>query len=250
MQRNPRHQQILDILEEQTYITAQELSDRLFVSLPTVRRDLAALQQQGLILRNHGGATLVSEGTADIPLPFRHAYKQREKRLLCQAAAGLVKDGDTVFIDGSTTLLSMADCLAKHKNLTVVTNGLTLAMLLHSRGIRTYCTGGELHPVSAAMAGDYAREFLAHFNLDVALFSAYGVNDRGFIVDNSLPEMQLCCAAAENARRTAFVCDSGKFGRNAPLNILPLCRLDYLVTNAVPPESWDFPADKVVIVGQ
>ncbi len=247
MQKNPRHQQILDILEEQTYVTAQELSDRLFISLPTVRRDLTYLQQQGLILRNHGGATLANEGTTDIPLPFRHAYKQREKRLLCHTAATLVKDGYTLFIDGSTTLLSMADCLEKHKNITVVTNGLTLAMLLHSRGIHTYCTGGELHPVSAAMAGEYARDFLAHFNLDLTLFSAYGVNDRGMIVDTSLPEMQLCYAAMENAQHTAFVCDSGKFGRNAPFNILPIKQLDYVVTNAAPPKQWHFPTEKLLL---
>ena len=250
MLKNERQERILELIDEHRYVTAQQLSRLLYVSLPTVRRDLAELQQQGLILRNHGGAKKAEEGTVEIPLSFRNSYKQKEKKRLCRAAATLVKDGDTLFIDGSTTLLPMADCLADRHNLTVITNGIPLAMLLNNRHIRTYCTGGELQEASIAMAGRYAEELLAHFNVDTVFFSAYGINDRGYIVDTALPEMQLCCAAIHAAKQAVFVCDGGKFCRTAPHNILPLQQLDRLVTNTQPPKALHFPPARLLLTDE
>ena len=76
MLKNERQERILELIDEHRYVTAQQLSRLLYVSLPTVRRDLAELQQQGLILRNHGGAKMAGEGTVEIPLSFRNSYKQ------------------------------------------------------------------------------------------------------------------------------------------------------------------------------
>lgn len=247
MLKNERYEKILEILDENTYATAKQLSELLFVSIPTIRRDLTELQRQGLIRRNHGGAKKISDGGAEIPLPFRNSYKQREKKLLCKAAAELVKDGDTVFVDGSTTLLHMADYLSVIQDVTVVTNGLPLAMMLCNRGVRTFCVGGEMLPNALTMAGGYAQEFVSHFNFDTVFFSAYGVSDKSMIVDTALPESTLFKAAMEHSSKTVFVCDADKFHLTTPYNVLPLSKLDYLVTNVSPMEWLDIGAAKWII---
>lgn len=239
MLKNERYERILEILDENTYVTANELSERLYVSIPTVRRDLTELQRQGLIRRNHGGARKVSDGGAEIPLSFRTSYKQREKKLLCKAAAALVKDGDTVFVDGSTTLLHMSDYLATLSHVTVVTNGIPMAMMLSDRGVKTFCVGGEMIPNALTLAGGYAEEFVRHFNFDAIFFSAYGVSDHGMIVDTALPESMLFKAAMENAKKSIFVCDGDKFHLYTPYNILSLKELDCIVTNTPPFEGLD-----------
>ena len=100
-----RYDEILRILDEEQYITAQELAKRLYVSLPTIRRDLAELDQRNLIVRSHGGAKKVHHEHTVAPLNYRKTVNAQEKRALCRAAAELIQDNEIIFIDSSTTTL-------------------------------------------------------------------------------------------------------------------------------------------------
>lgn len=226
-----RYDKILEIIENEEYVSANELSKRLFVSLPTVRRDLSELARRGLLVRSHGGAAKIHSDHIVAPLNFRKTVNAAEKRLLCRRAAELVCDNDIIFIDSSTTTLQMADFLADKKNIIVITNGIPLATLLVQKGIKTYCTGGEIFSNSLAHFGSFAEDFIKRFNIDKLFFSCHGVNESGMLTDPSLPETQIRKTAISQSAKTVFLCDETKFSLSTPYNLISTDRLDCIITN-------------------
>lgn len=231
MLKEERYDKILEILEEEQYISATELCKRLFVSLPTIRRDLAQLQRRNQITRSHGGAKKIQAEHIVTPLNFRKTINATEKRALCRAAAELVQDNDIIFIDSSTTTLQMADFLADKKQITVITNGIPLATLLVNKGIKTYCTGGEIFQNSLAHFGSFAEEFIQRFNIDIFFFSCHGVNEKGMLTDPSLPETQIRKVAINQSEKTVFLCDETKLYLSTPYNLVHIQNIDYIVTD-------------------
>ncbi|MBE7026243.1 MAG: DeoR/GlpR transcriptional regulator [Ruminococcaceae bacterium] len=232
MLKEERYDKILEILEKEKYVSAHKLSKMLFVSLPTVRRDLEELSLRHQIIRSHGGAKKIENEHIVAPLDFRKSINSAEKKKLCRGAATVVQDNDIVFVDASTTTLQIADFLSEKKNLTVITNGIPLAATLVKKGIKTYCTGGEIFENSLANFGSFAEEFIQHFNIDVLIFSCHGVNEKGILTDPSLPETQIRKTAIAHSKKTVFLCDETKLNRSAPFNLVPIQKIDYIVTNS------------------
>ena len=231
MLKEERYDQILALLEKEQYISANKLSQMLYVSLPTIRRDLAELAHRNQIIRSHGGAKKIQAEHIVAPLDFRKTVNATEKRSLCRYAATMVKDYDIIFIDSSTTTLQMADFLQDKKGITVITNGIPIASLLVKRGIKTYCTGGEIFGNSLAHFGSFAEEFIQRFNIDILFFSCHGVNERGMLTDPSLPETQIRKVAINQSKKTVFLCDETKFSLSTPYNLVPIQTVDYVITN-------------------
>lgn len=238
MLKEERYDKILSIVEKEKYISAQRLSKILFVSLPTIRRDLAELNRRNQIIRSHGGAKAIEPEHVVAPLDFRKTIHSAQKRKLCQAATTLVSDNDIIFIDSSTTTLQMADFLSEKKNITVITNGLPLAALLIQKGIKTYCTGGEIFQNSLAHFGSFAEEFIRKFNIDTMFFSCHGVNDNGMLTDPSLPETQVRKAAINQSKKTVFLCDKTKFSLSTPYNLISIDDVDYVITDLEDIDSY------------
>lgn len=238
MLKEERYDKILEIIDEETYTSAQDLSRRLYVSLPTVRRDLAELQKRGLIHRSHGGAKKIGTEHIVTPIDFRKTLNPSEKRKICCEAAKLIKDNDIVFIDASTTAVHIVDFLTDKKCITVVTNSTDLSLALHQKHIKTYCTGGEIQSNSLGYAGCYAEEFIRNFNIDIMFFSSYGVSAGSMIADVSLPETMLRKTAARCSEKVVLLCDHSKFGLTAPYNLMHVDAVDHIVTN----EKSDSPA--------
>ena len=231
MLKEERYDKILALLEEEQYISVQRLSLQLFVSLPTIRRDLTELQRRGQIIRSHGGAKKIQGEHTVAPLNFRRTINAPSKRVLCRAAAELVEDNEIIFIDSSTTTLQMADFLGEKKGITVITNGITLATQLAQKGIKTYCTGGEIFQNSLAHFGSFAEDFIRRFNIDTLFFSCHGVNNQGMLNDPSLPETQIRKVAIEQSLKTVFLCDETKFSLSTPYNLVPINTMDYVITD-------------------
>ncbi len=232
MFKEERYDKILEILEEKSYISAVELSEKLYVSMPTIRRDLAELQNRDLIVRSHGGAKKIQSEHTVAPLNFRKTLNSSEKRRLCYEASQLVMDNDVVFIDGSSTTLQMADFLDSKKNITVITNGIMLATLLVNKGIKTYCTGGEISKNSLAHYGSFSEEFIQRFNIDILFFSCHGISEKGILTDPSLPETHIRKIAINQSKKKVFLCGKSKFSLSAPYNLIPIQELDYIITTA------------------
>lgn len=231
MLKEERYEKILEIINEEKYVSAADLSKRLFVSLPTIRRDLSELSERNQILRNHGGASKINPDHVSTPFNFRKTLNYNIKRKLCEKAAELINDNDIVFIDGSSTLFQISEFISAKKSITVITNGLPLSMTLRKKGIHTFCTGGEISEESFASAGCFAEEFINNFNFDIMFFSCSGVTPSGIITDTSLAESALRKKAAANSSKIVFLCDSSKFNKFAPHNLLPTCDTDYVITD-------------------
>ena len=231
MIKDERYDEILKILDEEKYISAQELAKRLYVSLPTIRRDLSLLHKRGQIVRSHGGAKIIEAGSVVAPLNFRRTVNSNKKRQLCKAAAKMINEKDIIFIDSSTTTLQMAEFIDAKSMVTVVTNGITLATLLARKGIKIFCTGGEIFENSLANFGSFAEEFIQKFNFDKMFFSCHGINDNGMLTDPSLPETQIRKIATGQSKKTIFLCDESKFSLSAPYNLMAIEKLDFIITN-------------------
>ena len=247
MLKEERYDKILELLEEENYISAQLLSKRLFVSLPTVRRDLAELQRRKQIIRSHGGAKKVNTDLVVTPLDFRRNRNHGEKRRLCQLAASLIREQQIVFLDASTTVSQMADFITK-KSVTVVTNSIPLALRLARNGIKVFATGGEIMWNSLGYAGSYAEDFVKNFNFDWMFFSSTGISEQGSIVDASQEETMLRRVVREHSRQTVLLCDSTKLRVSAPYNFAPLEDMDLVITNGDPEDALLKKLEKKVLL--
>ncbi len=133
-------------------------------------------------------------------------------------------------MDSSTTTLQMAEFLSEKKGITVITNGIPLASLLVKKGIKTYCTGGEIYSNSLAYFVSFAEDFIRRFNIN-KMFFCHGVNDKGILTDPSLPEMQIRRTAIQQSEKVIFLCDKTKFSLSTPYNLITLQDVDCIITN-------------------
>ncbi|MDY3282102.1 DeoR/GlpR family DNA-binding transcription regulator [Dysosmobacter sp.] len=232
MLKEERLQRLLQILDEQGSVTAEQLSQKLFVSLPTVYRDLRELQRRQLAVRGDGRIRRSRERSVTTPLDFRRTIHAAEKAAIARAAVKLIRDGSVIFLDASTTVSYLIDDLAGFQDLTVLTNGLATAALLRQAGVRTCCVGGALVENSLAVGGRMARDTAARFPIDTILFSAYAVSEKGMIIDPSEEETALRRYILQRAAVSVLLCDKSKFGKTSLFNVAPLSDIDYLVTDA------------------
>ncbi|MBQ8849398.1 MAG: DeoR/GlpR transcriptional regulator [Clostridia bacterium] len=179
MSAKTRQDSIIEILEKQGYVTVKYLTEVLHYSSATVNRDLNALQSQQLVVRKYGGVELVR--SSYVPVYFR-AHKTRvEKKYIGKAAASLVKDGDTIFIDGSTTAQCMEQYLIHRKNLTVVTNNIVLAAKLSGYDVKVVCLGGTIVEAPSMLYGTETVENAERYRVDKMFFATSAVSSDGMI---------------------------------------------------------------------
>ncbi len=249
MLKEERYEEILELLDEENYTSAKSLAKRLYVSLPTIRRDLSELASRGLLIRSHGGAKRLNSDHTLMPANHRKSISPIEKRRICKKAASILTDGSVIFIDASTTALNIAEYITERSSITVVTNSIKLALSLSSKGVKCYTTGGELQNNSYGFAGSYAEEMISRFNFDFMFFSSHGVNDAGMIVDTTSPaENFLRQAVCRLSAKKVFLAVHTKFGQTAPFNLMPLEEVDLVITDKEPPkEMCDILGEKIVI---
>ena len=231
MLKNQRHIQILDILKNEGFAGVRDLSERLYSSQPTIRRDLDFLEKQGYIRRSHGGAILADDKLG-APVSFRRGTRYHEKTRICKLAATLVKAGEVIFIDSSTTAWPLADFLREEDNVTVVTNSYPICLSLAERNVRTFSTGGRLYKESMAFVGERAAETVSGFNADILFFSASSLDNQGMISDCFEEETTIRKTMRANSRQNVFLCDADKFGSRAAFRDISLSDVDYVVTDA------------------
>ena len=239
MLKEARYQEIAKLLSKEKSMSVEQIGRALYISLPTVRRDLNEMHKLGLAVRIHGGALATDDSSLGIPVDFRNAILAKEKQRLAQSAATLVKNGDVLFIDASTTVLHIVDHLNKYDNIRVITNSIQATLLLRKYNIKTYCTGGILIEHSLAFGGSYAEELISHFNIDIFFFSSYGVNDKGWIVDYSELETEIRRDVIRRSNKSVFLCDQSKFARDSIYNLVPLRNIDTIITNAPLPANLE-----------
>ncbi len=220
-----REKQILEILLKKKRATVAELARALYISEPSIRRDLASLEKQNLIKRIHGGAVLEETALSKNRIPFliREYEQSGAKVLIAQKAIELVHDNDVVFLDASTSCYYLIPFLATRKNLTVITNGVKALSKLAEYGITTFSTGGALVNSCLVLVGEEACKTVEAFHADIAFFSCRGLSHDGFLTDIAREENIVRKKMIQRARRSYLLCATEKFGKTYYHN---LCHKD------------------------
>lgn len=227
MNGKQRRDEILDIIQKQGYTTVQYLTETLHYSTATINRDLNILQGQHLIKRSYGGAELNQEQR--IPVLFRYHKAKIEKRMLGMTAAALVEDGDTIFIDASTTTQTMAQYLAGRQRLTVITNNMALATYLSECEINVVCLGGSVLETPCMLGGDTTAEHAAKHLADKMFFSTGGITSGGKLFGSLYDSVHKSMMA--NSKKIYYLVDHEKVDINRKTILCDLEKVDAIITN-------------------
>jgi DeoR family transcriptional regulator of aga operon len=232
-----RYQAILNILHQVGSVSVDALSEQLQVTVVTIRRDLDALERNGLLHRTHGGAVPIQ------PLfyePFRRdrsfvmqvERQADEKRRIGYAAAALIEHDETIAVTPGTTAAAVVRALPLNYNLTVVTNTANVVMELSKRkDINVFVTGGTLHGEWFSLVGPHAIRSLDNMLIHTLFIGADGLDPDWGASSFDQDEGELARSMVEHARRHIAVVDHTKFGKVANWRICQTCSLHAIVTD-------------------
>jgi DeoR family transcriptional regulator, aga operon transcriptional repressor len=222
---------VLEILAADGAVDGAALVERLGVSAATVRRDLQLLEEQRMLTRTHGGA-VAHDVLYELPLRYKAARHQAEKRRIAAEAASRVEDGAVVGLTGGTTTTEVARAILDRRGITVVTNALNIAGELAIRGeLKLVVTGGTARPESYELVGPVAEQALERLNLDLAVVGVDGISLASGLTTHHEIEAHTNRTMIERARHVVVVADSSKLGRVAFAQICGLDAVDELITD-------------------
>lgn len=236
-----RRNAILDLLKKKPVVHVTEISQTLFFSEATVRRDLVRLEKDGLITRVRGGAILNSASTIEIPTAVRTSENRLIKRQIAALAAEQISNNQTLFLDSSTTVLELIPQLQSKHNLTIITNGL----LTVSRALELlpdahlYLVGGLVreHGI-ASIVGATARGFVEASHADTFFFSVHAVDHKFGMSELSESEVEIKRTMMRNCDRRALLADSSKFGKIGRFRLCGVDDVDSIVTDSAHSVDW------------
>jgi DeoR family glycerol-3-phosphate regulon repressor len=235
MHATHREMEILDALRRSGSCRIHELARRLEVSEETIRRNVKKLADNGLVRKVHGGVYL-PDTVQELTFHQRMDLNPDAKRRVADAVAGIVHDGDSLFLDIGSTTAYVAQALRNHRNLFVVTNSVAVAHALATRNDnRVFLAGGELRSHDAGAFGREALAFVRQFSVQYAVLSAAAIDaETGFMLFD-LQEAEFSREIMARAARTIVAADATKFGRRAPIRVAAPDEIGTLVTDETPP---------------
>lgn len=234
-----RQQEIYELIQKKKSVTVPQLCSQFFISPATARRDLDALEKNGLIRRNHGGAVLLEGGNKELSVFSRQTEHRKEKNQIARLASLFLQDGQTLFLDPSSTVSCLAPELARFHNMTVVTNGLHCAMALSQQeNIRIFTPAGQLVSRTNSLLGIDTIESIQRFNADVAFISCSGLSQAAGVTEASVEQARLKRAMLEQAQVKILLCDGSKLNKTYLSKTCSPSALNYIISDLAPPEDW------------
>lgn len=204
-----RREQILELLQKNGKVYIAELSETFSTSLVTIRSDLDSLAQDGKLVRMAGGAVL--PGNAESGERMVNYSKKKE---ISETAAKLIQNGDTLFINSGTTTKVFAEALKNKKNLSVVTNSLSVATSLGGvPSFRVILLGGAINSQYGFTYGADTQELLNRYGADWAILSVDGISDSGEISTCHAEEAIIDRIMITRAKNVLVLADDTKIGR-------------------------------------
>jgi len=226
-----RQNNILGFLKERPRLSVSELEKLLGASPATVRRDLGFLEEAGRIFRTHGGVLSAEQGTGEISYDRRSRHELNAKKAIAETAAGLVKDGHSVFVDAGTTAFKVGVRLLAREKLTIFTNSVPLLNETPVSGCRLVALGGEVRAAGLALVGSEAIEWMSRIWFDLAFVGTSGIDPEKGPCTTELGEAAVKNAAVRNSRRAVLLANDSKWGQQAPIRFAHWDDLDDVVTD-------------------
>lgn len=232
-----RQMKIKELLEKTEFVDLDTLCRELDTSESTVRRDLITLEQSRVLRRVHGGALALQTKDHLLDFAWQSTRKSEEKQRIAAATPQLMEDGQTVILDGGSTVACVAGELL-NRSLNVITNSLAIAdVLKNARQIEVTLTGGYLYPRLEVMLGPVCEHSLSGVAADLLIMGCGGITESGLSNNNTLlvgSERKMI----EVSRKVIIVADSSKFGRAAMIPVAPLEVIDVVVSDKSLPVEY------------
>ncbi|MEO1329921.1 MAG: DeoR/GlpR family DNA-binding transcription regulator [Pseudomonadota bacterium] len=229
-----RQREIIAIAVAETGVGVDDLAARFEVTPQTIRRDLNALCDRGLLARTHGGARPINS-VSNVEYEDRHTAYADEKRRIGMAAASLISPRTSLIINIGTTTEQVARAIYDHHDLVVITNNINVVNILSgSPAKELILAGGVVRQTDGGVVGEAAVEFIRQFRADLAVIGASAVEEDGAVLDFDYREVSVARAIIENARRVMLVFDHSKFERRATVRICEIDQIDLIVTDREP----------------
>ena len=212
-----RYAKILKTVKQNRSVKLPELCEMLGASESTVRRDLSALDERGLIKKVHGGAVSTDDSALNLieyDVESKSKLFTEEKVLIAKYAASLIEDGDFCFIDAGTTTEKLIDYLPE-KNVSFVTNGFVHAKKLALRGFKTYIPAGEIKKTTEAIVGAECVSSLQNYNFTKCFMGANGISLTAGISTPDRNEALVKQTAIKRSRAAYILADHSKFDQIA-----------------------------------
>jgi len=220
-------------------VVVSELSPEFGVSEETIRRDLEWMEQQGIASRTYGGAVLADAGRVAPPYSIRKGTNIDEKVAIAQRFSAMVKDGDTLMVDESSTAAYAVRALRHLRDITLITNSIELLQEMSSQeSWRIISTGGALKSEVMALVGPHALNTVASYHVGYTVFSCRGVNTRLGLADSDEQVVEVKRAMLKACDCAILLADHRKLDRSGFTALGPLSLADRLVTDREPPEEW------------
>lgn len=247
MWHQERRSRIAEALRTGARASTAKLARDLGVSRETVRRDLLAMEADGLLQRVHGGAVGSDAPSQEAPFERRKRERWREKLEIGRVASSLIQPGMVVFIDAGTTTLAFAETLAGIDHVEVVTNSLDIAQRL---GQRAVLLSGRVSTDVPASFGELTVSGIDRFLADFAFISPVGVHSINGVMNYALNEAEVARAMLRRADRLVVLADSSKLGRTSRVKVCDLAEIDFLVATSRYPAPNGHASEAVLYTAQ
>ncbi|MCE5325132.1 MAG: DeoR/GlpR family DNA-binding transcription regulator [Planctomycetaceae bacterium] len=231
-----RRDSILSQAYEKGHVSVKDLTDALAVSSATVRRDLRALADSGELSLTYGGASLARK--MDFSFQSKAARNTYAKQVIGSLAAGLIPDGDQLFLDSGTTCFATAAFLRGKRGLSIILNSVRLAEVLDSPAISVILLGGQYRPARMDTIGPMATAALEQLRGYVAMIGADGLGMDFGLTAGDIDSAALYRLAVRNARQTILLADSSKFAAASLYKIVDWDAVSRVVTEQMPDQPW------------
>ncbi|WP_343313394.1 DeoR/GlpR family DNA-binding transcription regulator [Brucella sp. BE17] len=231
MQLTTRHNTILEIARRRGQVLVDDLAAEFNVTPQTVRKDLNDLCRARLLRRIHGGA-LYPSGVENMEYEARRRIAAHEKEAIGRAAAEIIPDGASLFINIGTTTEAVSHALIGHSQLMVITNNINVANILRVHtAIEVVIAGGMVRASDGGIVGEAAVDFIRQFKVDYAIIGASAMDDDGALLDFDFREVKVAQAILANARHVILVSDATKLERTAPVRIGDISQVHTFITD-------------------
>ena len=236
-----RRAQIEQMIIKNKSVLVLELAKQFDVTTETIRSDLEKLEKQGVLVRTYGGATLVESVEPDMEIHRRDTVNFEGKQRIGKRAAEMIKDGETVFLDASTSSLHLARNIKDKKGITVITNAEKIVLeLSECPDIKVICTGGMLNKKNMSYTGRIVEENIrSNYYANKVFFSCRGVTLQRGLMESLEAEAEIKKAMIESSESVIFLCDKQKLGRLGVPVISELKKIDCFITDIKLDEEWN-----------
>lgn len=231
MHLSSRQAEIVALAKEHGRVLVDELAIRFRVTPQTIRKDLNDLCDGRALTRIHGGA-LFPSGNENVKYDARRSMAAAEKQAIGRAAARLIPDNASLFINIGTTTEAVGEALTDHRELMVITNNINVANRLRVfPSIEVVIAGGVVRGSDGGIVGEAAVDFIRQFKVDFAVIGVSAIDEDGALLDFDYREVKVAQAIMANARHVILVSDASKFERTAPVRIGHISQVHTFITD-------------------